>query len=226
MGALGTPLVFWLLLGLGMGGTFREYFFPGALVQVLLFTAIFSTISIIEDRREGFMQAVLVAPISRGGLVLGKLLGGATLATLQGLLFMVFAPVAGIDVTPTTGFAAAGIMFLVSFALTGLGFVIAWPMHTTQGFHAIMNLFLLPMWLMSGALFAPNTAATAMRWIMYVNPLTYGLALLRHVLYSGRDTAGAGMPGFGVSLAVTVSFAIATFGASWYYATRRRTIPF
>src|SRR5579859_6561056 len=107
VGALGTPIVFWLLLGLGMGHSFRgtgapggenylQFFFPGTLLMILLFTAIFSTISIIEDRREGFLQSVLVAPVSRLSIVLGKVLGGTALAFLQGLIFLILAPLVGL----------------------------------------------------------------------------------------------------------------------------------
>src|SRR5881396_1380148 len=107
VGALATPIVFWLLLGLGLGKSFStpgtpaghgylEYFYAGTLVMILLFTAIFSTISVIEDRREGFLQGVLVAPVGRLAIVLGKLLGGTTLAFVQGLAFLVFAPWVGV----------------------------------------------------------------------------------------------------------------------------------
>ncbi len=106
IGALATPILFWIVIGAGMGRSFRadmpggsnfiEYFFPGTLVMILLFTAIFSEISIIEDRREGFLQSVLVAPVSRMAIVLGKVLGGTILATAQGLLFLLLAPLVGI----------------------------------------------------------------------------------------------------------------------------------
>ncbi len=152
IGALATPLVFWLLIGGGMGRSFNaeglpggdnylRYFFPGSLLMILLFTAIFSTISIIEDRREGFLQGVLVAPVSRTAIVLGKVLGGTALAFAQGLVFLLLAPTVGIRLTPASVLAAAGVMLVVAFALTGLGFCIAWRMNSTQGFHAIMNLF-------------------------------------------------------------------------------------
>src|SRR5438067_413910 len=117
-GALATPIVFCLLIGGGMGRSigvgaggesYIRFFFPGTLVMILLFTAIFSTISIIEDRREGFLQGLLVAPVSRGSFVLGKILGATTLAALQGLIFMILAPLIGIPIAPMTGFAMAGI---------------------------------------------------------------------------------------------------------------------
>src|SRR6185295_20188974 len=110
VGALGTPIVFWLLLGMGMGRSFSgtgapggenylQFFFPGTLLMILLFTAIFSTISIIEDRREGFLQSVLVAPVSRLSMVLGKILGGTLLAVIQGLLFLLLGLTIGIPLT-------------------------------------------------------------------------------------------------------------------------------
>src|SRR5215217_1309144 len=189
IGALATPIVFWLLIGLGMGRSFRgeglpggddylQFFFPGTILMILLFTAIFSTISIIEDRREGFLQSVLVAPVSRMSIVLGKVLGGTALAFGQALLFLLFAPLVGIR-PPLAGFALALLfMFILAFALTALGFCIAWRMNSTQGFHAIMNLFLMPLWFLSGALFPAEGAMGGLKWVMRLNPLTYGLAAL------------------------------------------------
>src|SRR5690606_5623178 len=150
-GALGSPIVFWALIGLGLGRSFSppgstqtvsylEYFFPGTLVLILLFTSIFSTISIIEDRREGFLQAVLVSPAPRYSIALGKILGGTSLAWLQGMLFCLLAPASGISFTASGLAGLMVITFLVAFGLTGLGFLIAWPMESTQGFHAVMNL--------------------------------------------------------------------------------------
>src|SRR5213592_3486321 len=145
VGALATPIVFWLLIGAGMNRSFKSdapggenylhYFFPGTILMILLFTAIFSTISVIEDRREGFLQGVLVAPISRMSIVLGKVLGGTILATGQGIIFLLLAPLTKIPLTLTTFFLSVGAMLIVSFALTALGLAIAWPMTSTQGFH-------------------------------------------------------------------------------------------
>jgi ABC-2 type transport system permease protein len=194
VGAFATPIVFWLLLGLGLGKSFKavnapeghgylEFFYAGTLVMILLFTAIFSTISVIEDRREGFLQGVLVAPVGRFAIVLGKILGGTALAFLQGLVFLGLAPLLGLHLSALSFAWLVLVMFLVSFALTGLGFLIAWQMESTQGFHAIMNLFLIPLWLLSGAVF-PSTGAPAwLGWVMKINPLSYGVTALREGLY-------------------------------------------
>ena len=222
IGALATPIVFWLLIGGGMshsfksdastnGGGYMEYFFPGTILMILLFTAIFSTISIIEDRREGFLQSVLVAPVSRLSIVLGKVLGGTVLAFGQAFIFLLLAPTVGIHMT-LVGFLASLLMMLIlAFALTALGFCIAWPMSSTQGFHAIMNLFLMPMWFLSGALFPPGGAAGFIRAVMMINPLTYGMEALRRAMYWGSPSyaTSSHMPGFAVCAGITVAFAAA-----------------
>jgi ABC-2 type transport system permease protein len=237
VGALATPVVFWLLIGGGLGTSFRpadappstnylHYFFPGTILLIVLFTAIFSTISLIEDRRAGFLQSVLVAPVSRGSFVLGKILGGATLALIQALLFMLVSPFVGVVLTIPRALEVAAVLLLLSLALTALGFLVAWPMESTQGFHAIMNLFLVPLWLLSGALFPASGAASLVRWVMYANPLTYGLALLRELLYPDGSPGGAGgFPSLQLSLAVTVAFTIAMIAAAWWVASRRRSTP-
>jgi ABC-2 type transport system permease protein len=217
IGALATPIVFWLLIGFGMGRSFQapgsaggsdyvRYFYPGSVLMVLLFTAIFSTITIIEDRKEGFLQSVLVAPVSRMAIVLGKVLGGTVLATFQGLIFLLLAPLASIDFTVGSFLLALFIMLLTSFALTALGVCIAWRMSSTAGFHAIMNLFLMPMWFLSGAMFPADQARGGLKYVMAVNPLTYALSALRESLY-WRSEYGS----FAVQTLITIAFGAVLF---------------
>jgi ABC-2 type transport system permease protein len=221
-GAFAQPLVFWLLLGGGLSASFRppgvpdsmsyvEYFYPGAIALVLLFTAIFSTISVVEDRREGFLQGVLVAPLSRSTIVFGQALGGTALAMVQGILFLLFAPLVGISLPVLAVLSGIGVMFLIAFSLTSLGLVIAWRMDSTQGFHAIMNLILLPIWLLSGAFFPASGVSPWLGWVMQVNPLTYGMAALRHSLYLGFPAGAGEVPGLAPSLLVITIFCILTF---------------
>src|SRR6476620_1513133 len=180
IGVIASPLVFWLVIGSGFGTSFRsgesagqqhylDYFYPGALIMIVLFTSIFTMMSVIEDRKEGFLLSVLVAPVPRSAIVLGKVLGGTTLAALQGLIFLVFAPFAGIHLDVEQILLVAVIVFLVSFSLTALGFAIAWPMDSSQAFHGIINLFLIPLWLLSGALFPLSSASSWIRAVMYLN---------------------------------------------------------
>src|ERR1700685_577529 len=199
VGVLASPLVFWLVLGSGFGSSFRssagpnqqhylDYFYPGTLILIVLFTSIFTMMSVIDDRKEGFLLSVLVAPVPRSAIVLGKVLGGTTLAAIQGMIFLVFAPFAGVHLNQLQVLAVAAVVFLVSFALTALGFAIAWPMDSTSAFHGIINLFLIPLWLLSGALFPLSGASVWIRALMYMNPLTYGVEALRDLLYPGMDT--------------------------------------
>ncbi|MCI0335554.1 MAG: ABC transporter permease [Planctomycetes bacterium] len=233
-GALGQPIIFWLLFGAGLGsaqtGTSKldyAHFFPGTLVMILLFTAIFATISIIEDRREGFLQGVLVAPVPRWAMVFGKVLGGAAIAMLQGIVFLLLGWLAGklgwfevVSLTPAGLIAALALMFVVSVALTALGFVIAWRMDSTQGFHAVMSVFLLPMWLLSGAFF-PSDVGGWLGWIVGINPLTYGVAGLRHYLQNGMVAADAALPSPGVCWLVSFAFAGLMLAAAWRIAGTR-----
>ena len=201
IGVVASPLVFWLLMGYGSGDLGR--FYSGALVLTVMFSAIFSTISIIEDRREGFLLSMLVSPAPRTAMVLGKILGAATLAWIQGLIFLVFAPLAGVSVSVLLLPSVIASIFLIAFTLTGMGFVIAWKMETTSGFHAIMNLLLVPMWMVSGALFPMSTAHGWIRALMWINPLTYSIALLNGLLQ-----IPGGMPPTVPSAIVTAAFGL------------------
>ncbi|MCS7049573.1 MAG: ABC transporter permease [Verrucomicrobiae bacterium] len=226
VGALLTPVVFWLLLGLGLGRSFQsasapgglgylEFFYAGTMVLIVLFTAIFSTISLIEDRREGFLQGVLVAPVGRAALVGGKVAGGATLATLQGLLFLMLAPLVKVKLAWAAVAWLVVTLGVLSVALTALGFVIAWRMESTQGFHAIMNLVLMPMWILSGAVFPPDGAARWLGWIMQLNPLSYGVTAVRAGLYWGE----AQLPV--VAFGITAGFAAVMCAVAWWSARQR-----
>src|SRR5262249_57965724 len=135
------------------------YFFPGAVVMIVLFTAIFSMMSLIQDRNEGFLLSVLAAPVSRSSIVLGKVLGGATLAAIQGLFFLIFTPLVGVHPNLTAVAISGATIVMISFELTALGFAIAWPMDSPQAFHAIVNLILLPLWMLSGAFFPASGAS-------------------------------------------------------------------
>jgi ABC-2 type transport system permease protein len=231
IGALGQPLLFWVLLGAGFRASFRppgspagasyvEYVFPGILALVLLFTAIFATFSVVEDRQTGFLQGVLVAPVPRSAIVFGQALGATILAVGQALVFLALAPAAGVSLHLVGAAAAVLVMLLLAFALASLGLSIAWRMESTQGFHAIINLILLPMWLLSGAFFPVAGAPVWMQWAMRLNPLTYGMAALRAVLSLGEPAAGP-LPALAPALAITALFAALAFAAAAVTARRQ-----
>ncbi|HME32394.1 MAG TPA: ABC transporter permease [Terriglobales bacterium] len=232
VGVIASPLLFWIVIGSGFGSSFRssgaggqhylDYFFPGALTMIVLFTAIFTMMSVIEDRKEGFLLSVLVAPVSRSVIVLGKVLGGATLATLQGLIFLVFAPALGVHFTFASFGLTVLVVFLMAFSLTALGFIIAWPMDSTQAFHAIINLFLIPLWLLSGSLFPLSGASMWLRAVMLINPLTYGTEALRSLLFPGSASTGLSLS---ANFAVLALFTLLMFALSFLVANRRTTKP-
>lgn len=231
VGALGSPLLFWVLIGSGLGRSFKaegslqggylEDFYPGTLALIVLFTAIFSTISVIEDRQEGFLQGVLVAPVPRVAIVLGKILGSATLALMQAALFLLLAPLMYGGLGASTIAALLAILAVIAFGLSGLGFLIAWRLDSTQGFHAIMNLFLVPMWMLSGALFPASGATGWIQSLMWINPLTYGVSALRSTIYGN---VAPGEPSTSVSLIVICAFGAAVLAAgAWQVHQDRAT---
>src|SRR5579864_3457714 len=225
VGVIASPLLFWLVIGSGFGSSFRagnapgqqhylDYFYPGALIMIVLFTSIFAMMSLIEDRKEGFLLSVMVAPVPRSAIVLGKVMGGTTLSAIQGLIFLAFAPFVGVHLGPVDFLLVVLVVFLVSFALTSLGFAIAWPMDSTQAFHAIINLFLIPLWLLSGALFPISGASMWLRVLMRINPLTYGVEALRELLYpTNQNTLVA-------SLATLILFSLFMFGLGFVLVNR------
>ncbi len=230
LGAILPPLLFWFIIGSGIGKSFPQagmagesylhYFFPGMVIMVILFTSIFSTISIIEDRKEGFLQSVLVAPIPRSSIVLGKVFGGATLAFLHGAVLLLLIPLLKIPIHWSSLLFTLSILFLLSFSLTTLGFIIAWRMDSTQGFHAIMNLFLMPMWFLSGTLFPVETAPFWLKVLMKINPLTYGVNALRHGLFFEASNPMISSTTPAHNLLVTLLFIVVLFPLALYTCKR------
>lgn len=219
VGALAQPLIFWLVIGSGFAGSFHvagaeglgylEYFFPGILLMLVLFSSIFSTMSVIEDRHAGFLQAVLVAPAPRLALVLGKTLGGTSVALIQAAMLLPLASWAGFPLGQVHWLAAIGLLAAASMALTALGFALAWALDSTQGYHAIMSVLLLPMWILSGAMFPPGGGHSA--WIAHVmawNPLSYAVLGLRRALYGGTLPPALGGTSSLREVVVTLGFLI------------------
>jgi ABC-2 type transport system permease protein len=230
VGVIASPLLFWLVIGSGFGSSFRsgagdqnylQYFFSGSLLMIVLFTSIFTMMSVIEDRDRGFLSSVLVAPVPRSAIVMGKVLGGTTLSAIQGLIFLVFAPAVGVHFTLESFLIVVVSVFLMAFSLTALGFALAWRMESAQAFHAIVNLFLIPLWLLSGALFPVNRASGWIAWVMRLNPLTYGLDALRTALFPA--TAAMNQFSLGTSLGILAGFTAFIFAVAFVLVNRRTT---
>lgn len=228
VGGLITPLVFWLLLGSGFGSSmvtsagrdagYLQFFFPGTIALVVLFTAIFSNISLIEDRREGFLLSVLVAPVSPMALVLGKVLGATTIGLMQGVLFLPLAPLVGLPLSWSRIPLAVGVLALMSLGLTAIGYFFAWWLDSVQGFHAVMNVVLMPMWLLSGAVFPLDGAAVWVRWVMAANPLSYGVRALQGILIPQAGASDG--PTLAMCVGVMAAFGAAALAAA-FFQTRR-----
>jgi ABC-2 type transport system permease protein len=225
LAGLATPLIFWLALGAGFGeslstptGGYMEFFFPGAVTLVVLFASIFANISIIEDRREGFLLSVLVAPTPRLALVLGKVLGATTIGAVQGALFLPLIPLLGIPASAAGLPAAGGAVALMAFGLTSIGFFFAWRLNSIQGFHSVMNVVLMPMWLLSGGLFPFEGAHWTMATLMRLNPLFYGVTALRRALHPELPIGG---PSTATCWLVMTLFAVVSMGLAVREANRR-----
>ena len=224
LGAVGQPFVLWVFLSAGFkhsvssgGMQYGAFLFPGVLLLIALFAAVFSTISVIEDRRSGFLQGVLAAPVGRPLLVLSKLLSGATLGLLQALLFLVVLPFTGLHLELLSIVAGLTVLFVSGLALTAFGFILSWRMSSTQGFHAVMNLLLVPMWVLSGAFFPADGASSWLQAIIALNPMHYMYTLFRATLFG---TSSAGDPGIMLSALVTGMMLVLLTGVSMKMAER------
>jgi ABC-2 type transport system ATP-binding protein len=216
VGALGQPVLFWLVIGSGMAATFRlpgadvgylPFFYPGVVMMVVLFAAIFTTVSVIEDRHAGFLQAVLAGPGSRGALALGKVLGSAAVALTQAALFLALAPAAGFALGSVNWPLLAAALALAAVGLGGVAFAVAWAVDSVQGYHAIQMSFLTPLWVVSGAMFPPSPEHPVLAVVMRANPVAYAVSAARRAL-AGPLAPGA-LPGSaGRDLAVVLAFAV------------------
>jgi len=199
--SFGQPLLFLIVFGSGLtaslgAGLTRElgdvsyvrFLFPGIVVMAVLFTAIFSAISIVWDREFGFLREVLVAPISRAAVVLGKALGGSTVAMFQGAILLVLAPILGVSLSPLLVLKLLGLMFLTAFALTSMGILIAARLQSMEAFQMLMNFFIMPMFFLSGAFFPLRGLPAWMSVLTRLDPVAYGVDPMRRLLL-GADLA-------------------------------------
>jgi len=202
---ISQPLLYLLLVGQGIasglhlnqapGGLgYLLFMYPGIIGMSVLFTSIVSGISIIWDREFGFLKEVLVAPVPRWAVAVGKILGGATVAMAQAVILIALAPFIGVALSVTVVLKLLAVCFLISLAITGLGVFIAVPMRSMQGFQMVMNFLVMPLYFLSGAMFPVSSAPTWMRVLMTVDPLTYGVDGLRIIVLSAATSSAASEP--------------------------------
>jgi ABC-2 type transport system permease protein len=194
------PVLFLFVLGTGLsslasgstgGLNLKTFIFPGVLAMSTMFTALFSAASIVWDREFGFLREMLVAPVSRGAIVVGKCLGGATVATIQGMVMLAFAGAVGIPYSPTLLLTLVLELLVLSFTLTALGVVIAARMKNIQTFFALTQVFLMPMFFLSGALYPLSGLPTWLHLLTRIDPMTYAVDPMRHAIFAHLNLSDA-----------------------------------
>jgi ABC-2 type transport system permease protein len=189
------PILFLFVLGYGLsplvgttaGFDFTKFVFPGVVAMSVVTTSIFSAMSIVWDREFGFLREMLVAPVSRTAIVLGKTAGGASIATVQGTIMLVLAPLVGVNLTPVVVVQVILIELLMAVSLTGFGVFVASRIEKIESFQVVMQLVLFPMLFLSGAMFPLNDLPSWLAVLTRINPLTYAIAPLREVVFSAQS---------------------------------------
>ncbi len=199
--SLGQPLLFLFVFGGGMAGAmaslgggevdYRRFMFPGIIGMSVLFTAVFSAVSVVWDREFGFLREVLVAPVSRAAVAIGKVAGGSTVAMFQGGIILLLAPFIGVDLTVGQVLSLLGLMLLLAAVMTAFGLLLAARQRTMEGFQMVMQFLLMPMLFVSGAFFPLNGVPVWLRWLADVNPVTYGVDALRQTVLSATVSESA-----------------------------------
>ena len=206
LGTLARPVLWLFVVGNGMsslikpyaGFSYLQFIFPGMIGMTILFSSIFSSISIVWDREFGFMKEMLVAPISRLSIVIGKTISGTLISVAQAVIILLLIPFLGISITFTQFLEIVGASVLVSFCITSLGILIAARLTSFDGFNIIMNFLVMPMLFLSGAMYPVTSMPPALRQLTLLNPLTYGIDTFKHILL--RDGTPPLGPEFPLSL--------------------------
>ena len=232
VGALAQPVVFWLLIGGGMSSTFQyggapgvgymQYFYPGIVVMMVLFASIFGTITVIEDRHAGFLQAVLVGPGSRAAVVVGKSLGVGSVGLVQAAVCLALAPLAGFPYGGVDWLTLAAFLVVGALGLSAFGFALAWLTDSSQAYHAVMSIVLLPGWVLSGAMFPPSAEHPVLQSLMRGNPMSYLVSGVRgalHVPGTAPQSLGGGAL---IDFAALASFAVFAVAAATFAIYRKR----
>jgi ABC-2 type transport system permease protein len=202
------PVLFLFVLGGGLsplvGGAggldFRKFVFPGVVAMSVVTTAIFSAVSIVWDREFGFLREMLVAPVGRAALVLGKALGGTTVATLQGTIMLALAPLVGIRLTPLMVIEVMGASALMAFSLTGFGLLVAGRIKRMESFQVVMQFALFPMLFLSGALFPIHGLPRWLAALTRLDPVTYAVDPLRRAVFGAQHLGAAATARFGAGV--------------------------
>jgi len=223
IGSLGMPFFFLAIVGSGLGGAlnlpgveggYMDFVAPGIIAMVILFGSIFSGVIVIMDRQFGFLKETMIAPVKRTSIVIGKALGGGTTAVIQGIIMLLIAMLLGVQINFANIILALIFMFVVSVSFVSLGIAIASTMEDIHGFQLVVNFIIMPIFFLSGAIFPLDTAPDVIRYLSYVDPLTYVVDVLRYLLigYSAIPLE--------TSIAVVLVFLAATTSVAVYLFNR------
>lgn len=220
IGSFAMPFMFLILFGSGMSGAmqamiggdssggpladfdFVEFMFPGIIGMTVFNTAIFSALSVVQDKEFGYMREILVSPMSRVSIAIGKVLGGTTVAVIQGLMMLIFVPFIGVSITFTMILQLIPIMFLVAFTISAIGLLIASILKTAQGFQMVIQILLFPMLFLSGAMFPLNGLPLWMDIIVKINPLTYSVDMFKEIILQPETMSAPLRQAMGLDLKV------------------------
>lgn len=221
-GSVVRPVIWLFLLGTGLRGGYtqlpsgvnlQQFIFPGMIAMNILFGGIQSGTSIIWDREFGFLKEIMVAPVSRMAIALGKTLGGSVIAWLQGLIVLSFFPLLGLSLSLAQLLLTLAAMFLVAFAVTAIGILLAVRMTTFEGFGTIDNFLVMPMFFLSGAMYPTDRIPEWLKCLVGLNPLSYGVNLLRGIILQYEAN-------FGLDIAVLTLFTLSVLSGAVYLFNR------
>ncbi len=224
IGSITFPLLFLFVFGSGLsarmgflapGIDFAQFMFPGIIGMTLLMSSFMAGVSVVWDREFGFLKEVLVAPISRASVALGKTLGAATVALLQGMLILLFAPLIGVSLSAWTLLALLPLMFLLAASISSLGILLATRIRSMEAFQAVMQMVMFPMVFLSGVFFPLQGLPVWMDILVKINPATYGIAPIRQVILGTAPGAPFGINLLGHTMSLWDNVAVlAVFGAA------------
>jgi len=214
------PIIFLIIFGAGFGRLigqmmpgvdYIQFMYPGILAMTVLMTSVMSGVSIVWDREFGFLKEVLVSPLSRSGVLVGKAVGAATIAIIQGAIMLVLAPIVNVPINLGTVLALLPLLLILSLSLSGLGLLIGARMRSQQGFQIMMQLVIFPVMFLSGIFFPVSGVATWLAVLSKLNPVTYGIDAIRQV-FLGTEVAGVTVFGHTMGI-VDSAIVVAMVGA-------------
>ncbi|NLE90497.1 MAG: ABC transporter permease [Dehalococcoidales bacterium] len=209
--SFGMPLIFLIVFRAGFGrmiGTvvpgvdYIQFMYPGILAMTVLMNSLMSGVSIVWDREFGFLKEIMVSPLDRRGILLGKAAGSATVAIIQGSIMLILAPILGVSITFSMVIKLLPVIFIVSVAISSLGLLVASRMKSQQGFQMVIQLLIMPLIFLAGVFYPVNNVPIVMEVISKINPLTYGVDAIRQVFLGSESAYGTGVTVFGHTMTI------------------------